>query len=142
MALLLAPPIDAEVEGLRRAVGDGALGRIPAHLEVQDRVVREEGGGRAEVEPEGPAGGPRSPEESEDVGQALLAHVDRRDQREVGGHPAERGVVARPPEGVDLTVHRGRDEEDDAQPEPGHQSSSRWQTASSMNPNGSSQKVA
>ena len=32
VALLLPPPVAAEVDGLRRALGDGALGRIPAHL--------------------------------------------------------------------------------------------------------------
>ena len=32
VALLLAPPLAAEVDGLRRALGDGALGRIPPHL--------------------------------------------------------------------------------------------------------------
>ena len=32
VALLVPPPFDAEVDGLRRALGDGALGRIPAHL--------------------------------------------------------------------------------------------------------------
>ncbi|MDQ3681352.1 MAG: GNAT family N-acetyltransferase [Actinomycetota bacterium] len=32
VALLLPPSLSAEVDGLRRAVGDGALGRVPAHL--------------------------------------------------------------------------------------------------------------
>lgn len=32
MALLVPPPWDREVDGLRRALGDGALGRIPPHL--------------------------------------------------------------------------------------------------------------
>jgi 2'-5' RNA ligase len=32
VALLLPPPVADEVDGLRRAVGDGALGRIPPHL--------------------------------------------------------------------------------------------------------------
>ncbi len=32
VALLLPPPVAAEVDGLRRACGDGGLGRIPAHL--------------------------------------------------------------------------------------------------------------
>jgi 2'-5' RNA ligase len=32
VALLLPPPFDREVDGLRRATGDGSLGRIPAHL--------------------------------------------------------------------------------------------------------------
>ena len=32
MALLVPEPVAAEVDGLRRALGDGALGRIPAHL--------------------------------------------------------------------------------------------------------------
>jgi 2'-5' RNA ligase len=32
VALLVPPPIAIEVDGLRRACGDGALGRIPAHL--------------------------------------------------------------------------------------------------------------
>lgn len=32
MALLLPSPLDAEVDGLRRALGAGALGRVPPHL--------------------------------------------------------------------------------------------------------------
>jgi 2'-5' RNA ligase len=32
VALLLPEPVATEVDGLRRALGDGALGRIPAHL--------------------------------------------------------------------------------------------------------------
>ena len=32
VALLVPPPLDHEVDGLRRALGDPALGRIPAHL--------------------------------------------------------------------------------------------------------------
>ena len=32
VALLIPPPLDREVDALRRAVGDGALGRVPAHL--------------------------------------------------------------------------------------------------------------
>jgi len=32
VALLLPPPVALEVDGLRRALGDGALGRIPPHL--------------------------------------------------------------------------------------------------------------
>lgn len=32
VALLLAAPLATEVDGLRRALGDGALGRLPAHL--------------------------------------------------------------------------------------------------------------
>lgn len=32
VALLLPPPFDREVDALRRAVGDGSLGRVPAHL--------------------------------------------------------------------------------------------------------------
>ncbi|MDP9069767.1 MAG: GNAT family N-acetyltransferase [Actinomycetota bacterium] len=32
VALLLPPPLAAEVDGLRRALGDGGLSRIPAHL--------------------------------------------------------------------------------------------------------------
>jgi 2'-5' RNA ligase len=34
VALLLPQPVATEVDGLRRALGDGALGRIPAHLTV------------------------------------------------------------------------------------------------------------
>jgi 2'-5' RNA ligase len=42
VALLIPPPLDAEVDGLRRAVGDPALGRIPAHLTLVPPVnVRE-----------------------------------------------------------------------------------------------------
>ena len=32
VALLVPPPVAVEVDGLRRALGDGALGRIPPHL--------------------------------------------------------------------------------------------------------------
>lgn len=32
VALLLPQPVAAEVDGMRRALGDGALGRIPAHI--------------------------------------------------------------------------------------------------------------
>ena len=32
VALLIPPPFDREVDGLRRALDDGSLGRIPAHL--------------------------------------------------------------------------------------------------------------
>ena len=32
VALLVPPPLDREIEGLRRAVGDGSLDRIPPHL--------------------------------------------------------------------------------------------------------------
>ncbi len=34
VVLLVPPPIDREIDGLRRAVGDRSLGRIPAHLTV------------------------------------------------------------------------------------------------------------
>lgn len=43
VALLVPAPLDAEVDGLRRALGDGALGRIPAHLTLVPPVnVRED----------------------------------------------------------------------------------------------------
>jgi 2'-5' RNA ligase len=43
VALLLPAPFAAEVDGLRRAVGDGALGRMPAHLTLVPPVnVRED----------------------------------------------------------------------------------------------------
>lgn len=32
VALLVPDPVATEIDGLRRALGDGALGRIPAHL--------------------------------------------------------------------------------------------------------------
>jgi 2'-5' RNA ligase len=32
VALLVPPPVATEIDGLRRALGDGSLGRIPAHL--------------------------------------------------------------------------------------------------------------
>jgi 2'-5' RNA ligase len=32
VALLIPPPVAAEIDGLRRALGDGALGRMPPHL--------------------------------------------------------------------------------------------------------------
>lgn len=41
-ALLLPPAVATEVDGLRRALGDGSLGRIPAHLTLVPPVnVRE-----------------------------------------------------------------------------------------------------
>jgi 2'-5' RNA ligase/predicted GNAT family N-acyltransferase len=43
VVLLVPPPVAAEVDGLRRALGDGALGRIPSHLTLVPPVnVREE----------------------------------------------------------------------------------------------------
>lgn len=43
VALLVPPPLDVEVEGLRRAVGDRARGRIPPHLTLVPPVnVRED----------------------------------------------------------------------------------------------------
>jgi len=43
VALLLPAPLGAEVDGLRRALGDGSLGRIPAHLTLVPPVnVRED----------------------------------------------------------------------------------------------------
>ncbi len=43
VALLLPAPAAAEVDGLRRALGDGALGRMPAHLTLVPPVnVRED----------------------------------------------------------------------------------------------------
>jgi 2'-5' RNA ligase len=43
VALLVPAPVDAEIDGLRRAAGDGALGRIPAHITLVPPVnVREE----------------------------------------------------------------------------------------------------
>ncbi len=48
MALLVPAPLDAEIDGLRRALGDGALGRIPAHLTLVPPVnVREDRLGEA-----------------------------------------------------------------------------------------------
>lgn len=48
VALLLRPPVAAEVDGLRRALGDGALGRIPPHLTLVPPVnVREDRMGEA-----------------------------------------------------------------------------------------------
>ena len=48
VALLVPPPFDAEVDGLRRALGDGTLGRIPAHLTLVPPVnVREDRLGEA-----------------------------------------------------------------------------------------------
>ncbi|HEX2023752.1 MAG TPA: 2'-5' RNA ligase family protein [Acidimicrobiales bacterium] len=48
VALLVPPPVDAEIDGLRRALGDGALGRIPAHLTLVPPVnVREDRLGEA-----------------------------------------------------------------------------------------------
>jgi 2'-5' RNA ligase len=48
VALLVPPPLAAEVDGLRRALGDGSLGRIPAHLTLVPPVnVREDRLGHA-----------------------------------------------------------------------------------------------
>ena len=48
VALLVPPPFDAEVDGLRRALGDGTLGRIPAHVTlVPPDNVREDRLGEA-----------------------------------------------------------------------------------------------
>lgn len=48
VALLVPSPFDAEIDGLRRAAGDGALGRVPAHLTVVPPVnVREDRLGEA-----------------------------------------------------------------------------------------------
>jgi 2'-5' RNA ligase/GNAT superfamily N-acetyltransferase len=48
VALLLPPPFDREVDTLRRACDDGALGRIPAHLTLVPPVnVREDAMGDA-----------------------------------------------------------------------------------------------
>lgn len=43
VALLVPAPVAAEVDGLRRAAGDGALGRIPAHLTLVPPVNVAEG---------------------------------------------------------------------------------------------------
>ena len=43
VALLVPPPLATEIDGLRRALGDGALGRIPPHLTLVPPVnVRED----------------------------------------------------------------------------------------------------
>src|SRR5438105_445120 len=43
VALLVPPPFDREVDTLRRAAGDGSLGRIPPHLTLVPPVnVRDE----------------------------------------------------------------------------------------------------
>jgi 2'-5' RNA ligase len=48
VALLVPAPFDAEVDGLRRALDDGSLGRIPAHLTLVPPVnVREDRLGEA-----------------------------------------------------------------------------------------------
>lgn len=48
VALLVPAPLDAEVDGLRRALGDGTLGRMPAHLTLVPPVnVREDRLGEA-----------------------------------------------------------------------------------------------
>jgi len=48
VALLVPPPFDSEVDGLRRALGDGSLGRIPAHVTLVPPVnVREDRLGEA-----------------------------------------------------------------------------------------------
>jgi 2'-5' RNA ligase len=48
VALLVPPPLDMEVDGMRRALGDGTLGRMPAHLTLVPPVnVREDRLGEA-----------------------------------------------------------------------------------------------
>ena len=48
VALLLPSPFDGEVDGMRRALGDGTLGRMPAHLTLVPPVnVREDRLGEA-----------------------------------------------------------------------------------------------
>jgi 2'-5' RNA ligase/GNAT superfamily N-acetyltransferase len=48
VVLLVPPAVAGEVDGLRRALGDGALGRIPAHLTLVPPVnVREDDMGEA-----------------------------------------------------------------------------------------------
>ena len=48
VALLVPAPFDREVDGLRRALGDGTLGRMPAHLTLVPPVnVREDRLGQA-----------------------------------------------------------------------------------------------
>ena len=43
VALLIPPPVAAEIDGLRRALGDGSLGRIPPHVTLVPPVnVRED----------------------------------------------------------------------------------------------------
>ena len=43
VALLVPPPFDREVDALRRACDDGALGRLPAHLTLVPPVNVNEG---------------------------------------------------------------------------------------------------
>jgi 2'-5' RNA ligase len=48
VALLVPAPLDIEIDGLRRALGDGTLGRMPAHLTLVPPVnVREDRLGEA-----------------------------------------------------------------------------------------------
>lgn len=48
VALLVPAPLDAEIDGMRRAMGDGTLGRMPAHLTLVPPVnVREDRLGEA-----------------------------------------------------------------------------------------------
>ncbi len=48
VALLVPAPLDAEIDGMRRALGDGTLGRLPAHLTLVPPVnVREDRLGEA-----------------------------------------------------------------------------------------------
>ena len=48
VALLLPAPFDTEIDGMRRALGDGTLGRMPAHLTLVPPVnVREDRLGEA-----------------------------------------------------------------------------------------------
>ena len=43
VALLIPPPLDHEIDGLRRACGDGALGKVPPHVTLVPPVnVRED----------------------------------------------------------------------------------------------------
>lgn len=43
VVLVVPPPLDREVDALRKALGDGTLGRVPAHLTLVPPVnVRED----------------------------------------------------------------------------------------------------
>ena len=51
VALLVPAPLDSEIDGMRRALGDGTLGRMPAHLTLVPPVnVREDRLGEAQAE--------------------------------------------------------------------------------------------
>jgi hypothetical protein len=96
-------------------------GQVAGHGQVGDGVVGQEGGHRTQGEGERPRrsrGG--RPNHGEGLVHAVLPHVDRRDERQVGWDAAQGGIAERGPQRVDRRgVGRGQDE-GDSEAAPGH----------------------